>query len=112
MITRYIFPGFETEDIFFFGNTPEGTDYFELRKRIFCDPGLYDTLLPKGFIQFGKCDIADYDPICFDTNNKSNNDYPIVQIDHEYVLCDDIIDITQQIAPSFRELIETFLDKK
>lgn len=110
LITRYIFPGFEIKDIFFFSNTPEGKDYFELRNRIFCDPGLYETLLPRGYIQFGK-DESDYDPICFDTNNKANDDCPIVQIDHEYAF-DGVIEIVRQIAPSFGEFIVTFIGEE
>ncbi len=112
LITRYIFPGFEAGDIFFFGNTPEGTDYFELRKRIFCDPGLCKALLPGGFIQFGEPETVNYDPICFDMNRGSGGDCPIVQIDHEGILCAGQIDIVRHIAPSFRELLDTFVNDK
>ncbi|MHB0998586.1 MAG: SMI1/KNR4 family protein [Armatimonadota bacterium] len=111
LTSRYIFPGFDAGGIFFFGNTPEGTDYWELRERIFLDPGIRDTLLPRGYIEFGKRDQTIYDPICFDMNRKSMTDCPIVQIEHEYAF-DGIIEIVCQVAPSFRELLETVVDNE
>lgn len=111
LITRYIFPGFNAGDILFFGNTPEGTDNWELRERIFCDPGLRDTLLPRGYIEFGKRDQTIYDPICFDMNRKSLMDCPVVQIDHEYAF-DGIIEIIRQVAPSFRDLLQAVVDSE
>lgn len=106
LITRYIFPGFEAAGLFFLANTPEGTDYDELRTRIFSDWALYTALHREGFLQFARPeDGSDYDPVCFDLNRSNSEDRPIVRIDHEYILCDDIVKVSDEIAGSFRELI-------
>jgi hypothetical protein len=112
LVSRYIFPGFEAGDIMFYGNTPEGTEYFELRNRIFCDQPLYAGLSARGFIQFGKNETACYDPICFDINRESDGDCPIVRIDHESILCANVIKIVYEIAPSFRVYLEDFIYDK
>lgn len=109
LITRYIYPGFEYGNVLFFGNTPEGTDYYELRERIFNDRNMYKALSTSGFVQFGKPDSVNYDPICFDMNRLSGDDCPIVQIDHEGILCADVIDIVKQPASSFTELLDSTL---
>jgi len=64
-----------------------------------------DELLPAGYLQFGNPHEGNYDPICFDTNKISNNEYPIVQIDHEEILCRSRIRVVKEVAPSFLELI-------
>jgi len=107
LLTRYIFPAFEFSDLWFFANTPEGTDYYELRDRIFCDEALFKSLWPAGFIQFANPAGGNYDPVCFDLNHGSKNDCPIVQIDHEGILCYDTIKIVKQIARSFRDFLES-----
>ncbi len=113
LITRYIFPRFEAGNILFFANTPEGTDYNELRERIFCDQTLHSVLSNAGYIQFGNPDpgSVNYDPACFDMNHFSNGDCPIVAMDHEYILCDGVIDEVDQIAPSFYEYLKSVVCK-
>jgi hypothetical protein len=85
---------------------PIGIDLSGLTATIFRDKGLSDELLPNGFIQFGFVNSYNYDPICFQTNCKSARDYPIVQVDHEEILCNWRIRVTEQIAPSFRKFVE------
>jgi hypothetical protein len=112
LISRYIFPGFEAANIQFFGNTPEGTDHYELREKIFHDFCLYKTLSPGGFVQFGRADPyhVGYDPVCFNMNCVSADDCPIVRIDSEEILCHDVIKVISQIASSFTELLETVVN--
>lgn len=107
LVSRYIFPGFEAGGILFFGNTPEGTEYYELRERIFKDRLLFDALSSNGFIQFGTADWVNYDPVCFDYNRRSVSDCPVVRIDHEGVLCSDVVRVVEQIASSFRDFLES-----
>jgi hypothetical protein len=107
-VGRYIFPQFEFGTLHFLANTPEGVDEpYELRTGIFKDKFLSNSLLRNGFIQFARPKSGDYNPICFDTNSKGiASEYPIVNIDHEQILCHDKIEITEIIAPSFAELVE------
>ena len=70
------------------------------------DPHLYPTLFRERYVQFGKAESANYDPICFDLRRKKKTDCPIVRIDHERVLIDERVVVVEQIAPSFRELVE------
>jgi hypothetical protein len=76
----------------------------EMRK----DTGLWDALIPDGYIQFAKGPGLNYDPVCFDIrNHQKKGDYRIVQIDHEEILCNFRIKEVMEIAANFRELIET-----
>ena len=112
LIRRYIFPHFEFAPIQFFGNTPEAkAESWELRTGIFNDKHLSKCLLEHGFIQFARPDTGDYDAICFDTNSqKRHSEYLIVRVDHESILCNDKIQVTEIIAPSFHGLIERQLE--
>ena len=67
--------------------------------------GLWETLIPNGYIQFGKGSDMDYDPVCFDISSRKNRDYRIVKIDHEEILCNYRIKVVSEIAPSFRALV-------
>jgi hypothetical protein len=84
---------------------PIGKDLSGLTGEIFRDKGLSDELLPNGFIQFAFGPPVDYDPICFQTNCKTADDYPVVRVDHEEILCNFRIKVTEKIAPSFREFV-------
>jgi hypothetical protein len=78
-----------------------------LMKQITLDPILTDVLLPKGFIPFGKAPGGCYDPICFDTSRRdTTGDCPIIQFEHEAILCYEKIGETWEVAPSFRRLVE------
>lgn len=85
---------------------PPGSDLSGLRQEIFRDSGLSNELLPNGFIQFGFASAYDYDPICFLTKRQSQTDYPIVQLDHEEILCNRRIQIIETVADSFREFVQ------
>lgn len=55
-------------------------------------------LIEKGFIYFA--DFEDYGLLCFDSNqNKENNEYPIVYIDHED------LSVNHLYAKNFKELL-------
>jgi hypothetical protein len=70
------------------------------------DPGLWEALLPAGYMPFGKGPDIDYDPICFDIKSRSKSrDYRIVKIDHEEILCNSRIKVVAEMAPSFEELV-------
>jgi hypothetical protein len=85
---------------------PLGADLSGLLSQMQCDPNLWESLLPAGFVQFGKGPDLDYDPVCFDTRSSSSGgDYRVVKIDHEGILCNYRIKIVDELAPSFEQLV-------
>jgi hypothetical protein len=101
LISRYAFPAFQMGPVFLFGNTGEETKW-ELKEKIFKDEFMANQLMRGGFLQFGNPYEYHYDPICFDT--RQGNEYRIVQLDHEEILCNSRIKIVKEIAPSFLDL--------
>ncbi|HEY1799317.1 MAG TPA: hypothetical protein VGG46_00165 [Terriglobales bacterium] len=85
---------------------PPGPDFSGLFQQISGDTGLWESLAPGGYIQFGRGADSDYDPVCFDLSaRKKNGEYEIVKIDHEEILCNYRIKVAEKMAPSFRELV-------
>ena len=84
---------------------PPGDELSGLLQKIMKAKGLWETLIPNGYIQFGKGSDMDYDPVCFDISSRKNRDYRIVKIDHEEILCNYRIKVVSEIAPSFRALV-------
>src|SRR5579862_2741930 len=70
------------------------------------DKHLYETLVPNGYIQFGRGPDVNYDPVCFDFRQRQRyGDCRIVRLDHEAALCDGRIRETAELAPNFRSLV-------
>ncbi len=77
-----------------------------LEGEILKDPGLAEVLLPAGYIQFGKGPDLNYGPVYFDTRRSpGSRDAPIVQLDHEGILCDWKLRVVGELAPRFRALV-------
>ncbi len=77
-----------------------------LFEQISKDSGLWEALVPAGFLQFGKGPDLDYDPVCFDIQTrKQGGDCRIVKIDHEEILCNNRIKVVAELAPSFYHLV-------
>jgi len=114
LMSRYAFPAFQCGPVFLHANTgyelqSEQDFTWEFKERIFRDKGLVEALFPAGFLQIGNPHETNYDPVCFDTKNRRDDgECPIVQIDHEWILCKSKIEIVEVIAPSFLELIENY----
>jgi hypothetical protein len=91
---------------------PLGPDLSGLSEAIFRDPELVEILLPNGLLQFGKPGGGDYDPICFDTRARGKNgEAPVVRVDHEEILCNHRLKVTDRIAPTFRAFAEAIIAK-
>jgi hypothetical protein len=107
-VSRYIFPPVEGKKIWLFANTPEGIEpLHELRSAIFEDKSMSEFLRARGYIQLGRAHEGNYDPVCFDTNRKSQTaEFPIVHIDHENILCHSKLKVLNEVAPSFLSLIK------
>ena len=79
---------------------------YEIKK----DKFMSKVLLENNFIQFAKGPGGNYDPICFEVDNKKEiNDYRIVQIDHEELLCKERIKIVKEISKSMHELMKKII---
>lgn len=104
LVTRYIFPSFEVDGVFFFANTPEGTEFRELRARIFSQD-LFSALKRSGCLQIGQLAGGGYDPVCLALDYGDGTDCPLVQIDHEDVLMHGVVTVVRRIAPSLCHLM-------
>ena len=112
LVTRYQFPAIVVGPLILCSNTSSGT-YDELRDRIFRDELLSDCLLLNGLVQFALPDTGSYDPICFDTRRPTSaREFPIVQLDHEDILCNEQICTVKEVAPSFHEFVSTYLTSR
>jgi hypothetical protein len=85
---------------------PPGTDLRGLLTQISRDKGLWESLIPAGYVQFGRGPDMDYDPVCFELKSRTNKkDYRIVKIDHEQILCNSRVKVVAEIAPNFEQLV-------
>src|SRR3954462_12950296 len=109
-VSRYSFPAFEYGPLLFYGNKVEET-YWDLSRKLFADPIMSPLLLRAGFIQIGNPFFANYDPICFDCN-QSSDESPLVQLDHEAILCHSKVEVAERIASSFIELLNSIVNKE
>jgi hypothetical protein len=86
-------------------NEPAG-DLTPLLTEIRRDRNLYSTLMPNGYLQFGRGADVDYDPVCFDFRRRQKNgDCRIVKLDHEEILINGRIQEVSELAPNFRSLV-------
>ena len=86
---------------------PLGPDLKGFLGQMTRDKGLWDALIPAGFMQFGRGPDIDYDPICFDiSSRKQNRDMRIVKIDHEDILCNCRVRVVAELAPTFFALVQ------
>ncbi len=91
---------------------PIGPDLSGLAEAIFRDQGLVEMLLPNGLIQFAKAGGGHYDPICFDIRARGKHgEARVVRVDHEEILCNHRLSVTEQIAPTFRALVDDIIAK-
>jgi hypothetical protein len=90
---------------------PPGPGLTGLLMEMSKDRGLWNCLLPAGYVQFGKGSDADYDPVCFDyTTRKKNRECRIVKIDHEQILCNERVRVVSELAPTFESFVVSTID--
>lgn len=91
---------------------PPGSNLNGLLEQMSKDPHLWSPLIRGGYIRFGMGTDADYDPVCFDLSSRAGNgDYRIVKIDHEEILCNDRVRVTNEVASSFEQLMIDTIDR-
>lgn len=109
LIARYEYPAFSLGPIMLFGNSAEFVNY-GLREEIWRDKYLSEMLCSHGFLQFGRPSTGSYDPICFEAGGSTGSrEYGIVTVDHEEILCNSRIRVTDRIADSFFRFVEAQL---
>lgn len=102
-IQFYRFEEFDVPRFESFSNLGEGAGY-DITDGPFKDPALCEWLIPRRYLQIGRPQFANYDPVCFDM--RSGADSPrIVRFDHE-----DILLLRKKVEPvivakSFMELV-------
>jgi hypothetical protein len=86
---------------------PPGSDLQGFFREMSRDNGLWDALVPAGFLQLGRGPDIDYDPVCFDISSRQNNrEMRIVKIDHEEILCNRRIKVVAELAENVFELLQ------
>ncbi len=96
--TEFHVPGFEA-----FSNLGQRSGY-DITDAPFKDPVLRAWLIPRGYLQIGRPEFANYDPVCFDM--KGNAASPqIVRFDHEDILLERARVEPRTVAESFSVLV-------
>ena len=111
LIDRYRFCHFEVGPVMFFANTGQPL-FHELSLKVFADKGMFPTLHKNEFLEFGKPNETNYDPICFAMQRRNKDDAPIVQLDHEEILIRERIRIVKEVAPSFKAFLQRAVAEK
>jgi hypothetical protein len=106
LLRRYSFPTFDVVGVTFFAWESDSNLYTsEAAKPA---GSLSELLIPAGYVQVGQPDTGNFDAICFDLNQRSQNrEYRIVQVDHEDILCNWKVRVTGERWPSFIKLVES-----
>ena len=107
-LSRYSFAPFEVSEVSLFGWESDSNSYSEEASA--AKGSLSELLIPAGYVQIGRPETGDFDAICFDLNQKSQNrECRIVQIDHEEILCNWRVRVSGELWPSFTKLVEGVL---
>jgi hypothetical protein len=110
LVLSYRWPSAELPSLSLLAN-PQGPTLDGLLAQIRQESGLWEGLAPLGYIPFGRGPGGHYDPVCFDTRRRlRDGDCPVVQIDHEEILCHFRVRVVSEKAGSFRELVMDILE--
>ena len=111
LLLTYRWPEAELGPFLLLANPP-GDDLDGFADQSQRDKGLADTLVPARYVQIGRGPYGNYDPVCFDLRRSDGRDCPIVQIDHEEILCNHRIRPVAELARSFRGLVHNLVMAK
>jgi hypothetical protein len=112
LVTRYSFPSFEAGGLSFFANQDGNGPCDGLSRAIFKDRIIADATLKAGYIQFARPKGGSYDPVCFDARHSvRNREFPIVQLDHEDILCRELIRTVASVSDSFYRFVSDFVKR-
>jgi hypothetical protein len=108
LVTGYAFPEFEIGGVTIFSNLDDGSP-MDFSVGPFADPFMFSWLTGKGYIQFGRRDEINYDPVCFDLS-EAKREPAVVVFDHEDILLERRKVRPKRLADSFLKLVETALN--
>ena len=109
LVSRYIFPSFEVSSIILLANTGQ-TLYNEMNIAMTRDKILSEQLLTNGFAQFARPNTGDSDPVCFNFNRRNKDgEYPIVRVSHHTMVFNQLVNVVDEIAPSFHDFVDQYL---
>ena len=108
LLSRYSFPPFDACGITFFGWEAGSTEFSGIAPA--AKGSLSELLLPAGYVQFGRPVTGEFGAVCFEIGLDQNREYRIVQADHEEILCNSRIKIRAELWPSFRKLVEHWIE--
>jgi hypothetical protein len=103
LVTGFAFPEFDIGGVTLFANLNDGSPE-DVTVAPFADPFMSQWLIGRGYVQFGRPDTANYDPVCFDFSAKQKEP-PIVVLDHEDILLERPKVRVRKLADSFLDLI-------
>jgi hypothetical protein len=107
-LSRYSYPAFDVSGISIFGWESGSIAYIERASA--AKDSMSELLIPAGYLQIGQPDTGSFDAVCFDLNGKSQNrEYRIVRVDHEEILCNWRVRVSEELWPSFVKLVEAVL---
>lgn len=106
LILSYRWPAIELRKFALLANPP-GPGLTGLLDEMKRDRWLWEEMIPRGWIPFAQGPGGEYDPVCFQVRQeKESGDCRVVQLDHEQMLCYSRIVEVEELASSFRELVE------
>ena len=107
-LSRYSFPSFDVAGISLFGWESTSNPYTD--EASVAKGSLSELLIAAGYVQIGHPDTGNFDAICFDLTGKhQNRENRIVRVDHEEILCNWRVRVSEELWPSFTKLAEGVL---
>ena len=88
---------------------PVGDDLQGLAASVRYDSHLWDFLVMKGHLIFGRMSEGRYDPCAFDTMRRKGADAPVVRVDHEQILSFQRLGQPVPLVRSFKDLLDLSL---
>lgn len=107
LIASYSFPELEIGGVTVFSNLNDGST-MDIAVGPFADPFMFSWLTSRAYIQFGRRDEVNYDPVCFDLS-EAKQEPSVVIFDHEDILLERRKGRPKLLADSFLQLAETAL---
>jgi len=104
LVTGFAFPEVDIGGVTLFANLNDGSPE-DVTVAPFADPFMSQWLISRGYVQFGRPDTANYDPVCFDFSEKQKEP-PVVVLDHEDILLERRKVRVRKLADSFFDLIQ------
>lgn len=104
LVTGFAFPEFDIGGVTIFSNLNDGSP-MDITVAPFADRFMSPWLRSRGYVQFGRLDTGNYDPVCFDCSARPKEP-PVVVLDHEDILLERKKVRIRKLADSFLDLVE------